>query len=182
MTRLTGALLAAAILCPGSVLAAQERPDFSGDWTIEEAPGARGGRAGRGGRGGPAPDMGSGWGRNITITQDAARLTVEYAFFSRGDFQPPLKFHYALDGSTTTNSVMMGRGIQERGSVTAWDGDTLVIRTTHAFTDPATGEPSTVEVTRKLWLESPSRLRVESIFGGALGGPPATTQTTYTRG
>ena len=70
---------------------------------------ARGGPRGRG-------DMGSGWGSTITITQDAARLTVEYAFFSRGDMQPPLKFVYALDGSETKNSVMMGRGIQGQTS------------------------------------------------------------------
>ena len=35
-------------------------------------------------------DMGSGWGSTITIAQDATRLSVEYAIFSRYDLQPPL--------------------------------------------------------------------------------------------
>jgi len=126
--------------------------------------------------------MGSGWGRTITITQDAARLTVEYTFFSRGDMQPPLKFRYALDGSVTTNRVLMGRGMQETTAVANWEGDTLVITTTHHFADPETGTPSSEVVTRRLRLESTSALRIETTRGGALGGPPSTTETTYTRG
>ena len=101
-------------------------------------------------------DMGSGWGSNITITQDASRLTVEYMFFARGDMQPPLKFVYALDGSETRNSVMMGRGIQAQTSKTAWDGDKLVITTVHTFAHPETGQPMTIEVKQTLSLESPA--------------------------
>ena len=97
-----------------TVVTAQTRPDFSGQWTIEAAApdsAARGGRAG-GARSGPTGDMGSGWGPSITITQDAKQLIVEYAFFTRRDLQPPLRFVYALDGSETKNAVLMGRGIQ----------------------------------------------------------------------
>lgn len=36
--------------------------------------------------------MGSGWGSTITLAQTARVLTVEYAFFTRGDMQPPVKF------------------------------------------------------------------------------------------
>lgn len=169
-----------AMVCLCSDAEAVQRPDFSGQWTIEQPAGGRVGRGG--GRGGAAADMGSGWGRTITITQDAARLTVEYAFFSRGDMQPPLKFRYALDGSATTNRVLMGRGMQETTAVTAWEGDTLVITTTHHFADPETGTPATEVVTRRLRLESASTLLVETTRGGALGGPPSTTETTYTRG
>ena len=75
--------------------------------------------------------MGSGWGSTITITQDAARLTVEYTFFARGDMQPPLKFVYALDGSETKNSVMMGRGMQVQTLEDGVGRRRLVI-TTHA--------------------------------------------------
>jgi hypothetical protein len=72
-----------------------------------------------------AGDVGSGWGSTITITQSATSLTVEYAFFTRGDMQPPLKFVYALDGSESKNTVMMGRGIQTQtarppGTATRW--------------------------------------------------------------
>jgi hypothetical protein len=60
---------------------AQSKPDFSGRWTSEPETQAQ--AAARTG------DMGSGWGANLTITQTAERLTVEYAFFARGDMQPP---------------------------------------------------------------------------------------------
>jgi hypothetical protein len=123
--------------------------------------------------------MGSGWGSTITITQDASRLTVEYAFFGRGDMQPPLKFVYALDGSETKNSIMMGRGIQAQTSKTAWEGDKLVITTTHTFAHPETGQAMKIEVKQTLSLESPTSLIVETTRSGVLGGPPSTTRTVY---
>jgi hypothetical protein len=123
--------------------------------------------------------MGSGWGSTITIAQDAARLTVEYAFFARGDMQPPLRFTYALDGSETRNTVMMGQGVQLQTSKTAWDAGALVITTIHTLTDPASGKPIPVAVTQKLSLESPVSLVVETTRAGVLGGPPSTTKTVY---
>ena len=115
--------------------------------------------------------MGSGWSSNITITQDASRLSVEYVFFARGDMQPPLKFIYALDGSETKNSVMMGRGVQVQTSKTAWDGGRLVITTVHTFAHPETGQPMTTEVKQTLSLEA-SSLVLETARSGVLGGPP----------
>jgi hypothetical protein len=151
-------------------------PDFSGRWTSGPEPTAT--APGAGGQRG-AGDMGSGWGSNITITQTADRLTVEYAFFARGDMQPPLKFIYALDGSETKNSVMMGRGIQTQTSKTAWEGDRLVITTAHNFENPADGKPMKIEVKQTLSLESPASLVVETTRSGVLGGPPSTTRTIY---
>src|SRR5262245_65869559 len=86
---------------------AQSKSDVSGRWTSEDERPAPGG--GRGTQ--RAGNMGSGWGSTITVAQDEKHLKVEYLFFTRGDMQPPLKFVYALDGSETKNSVMMGRGI-----------------------------------------------------------------------
>jgi hypothetical protein len=123
--------------------------------------------------------MGSGWGSTITITQDTARLTVEYAFFGRGDLQPPLRFSYALDGSESRNTVMMGNGMQVQTSRAAWEGDTLVITTWHTFTNPDTGKPERAEVKHALSLESPSALVVEVARAGVLGGPATTTRTVY---
>ena len=123
--------------------------------------------------------MGSGWGTLITITQDASRLTVEYAFFGRGDMQRPLRFDYAIDGSETKNSVMMGRGIQSQTSTTKWDGATFIITTHHSFTDPSTGKPAHAEVTQGLTLESPTSLVVETARAGVMGGPPTKTRTVY---
>ena len=148
---------------------AQAKPDFSGRWTTEPAPGGPG-RSG---------DMGSGWGPAITITQDAAQLTVEYAFFARGDMQPPLRFVYALDGSESKNSVMMGRGIQTQVSKTAWVGDKLVISTTHSLIDPSSGKPATATVTQTLSLESAASLVVETLRSGVLGGPATSARTVY---
>jgi len=74
---------------------------------------------------------------------------------------------------------MMGRGIQTQTSKTAWDGDKLVITTTHAFTHPETGQQMTSEVKQTLSLESPTSLIVETTRSGVLGGPPSTTRTVY---
>jgi len=155
---------------------AQTRPDFSGRWTSEPSPA---GDRQRGASGERIGDMGSGWGPNITITQTAERMTVEYLFFARGDMQPPLMFVFALDGSETRNSVMMGRGIQAQTSKTAWEGDKLVITTTHSFARAETGQPLTSEVKQTLALESPTSLIIETTRSGVLGGPSSTTRTVY---
>ena len=172
----------------------QAKTDFSGRWTTDPepatpsaTPAAATPAAGAPGRGGPPAggrgpargDMGSGWGSPITVTQDGSRLTIEYAFFGRGDMQPPLKFVYALDGSETTNTVMMGRGMQVTASRTAWDGAKLKITTLHTLADPATGKPTTAEVVQVLSLESPTSLVVETTRAGVLGAKPSTTKTTY---
>lgn len=161
---------------------AQQRPDFSGEWTIKPddpvaAPAA--GRGGRGGSGARPGDMGSGWGSPITITQDANRLRVEYAFFTRGDLQPPLRYDFALDGSETTNTIKMGRGMQPQRSRVAWSEGTLVITTLHHFDNPQTGAPGTAEVRQALSLESPGSLLVETTRVGVLGGPTTATKTVY---
>ena len=152
------------LLATLTAVSVQAPPDLSGRWAAEPA---------------QAGDMGSGWGPAITITQDTARLTVEYAFFGRGDMQPPLRFVYALDGSATKNTVMMGRGVQEQTSRAAWQGGALVITTTHGFTDPQTGKPAVVEVKRTLALDAAGSLVVEATRGGVLGGPPSTSRTIY---
>jgi hypothetical protein len=171
--------------------AAQARPDFSGRWTSEpeSAPAPGDGRQAGSRRDGPAAgsqqagvssgDMGSGWGKTINLSQDDRRLRVEYEFFARGDMQPPLIFVYALDGAETKNSVMMGRGIQEQTSKTTWEADKLIITTTHVFDKMANGQPTTAEVRRTLWLESPTSLIVETTREGVPGGPVSTTRTVY---
>ena len=152
------------LLAALAVTSPQAAPDFSGRWAADQA---------------AAAGMGSGWGPSITVTQDTSRVTVEYVFFGRGDMQPPLRFVYALDGSETKNSVMMGRGVQEQSSRAAWQGSTLVVTTTQPFTDPQTGKPATMTVTQALTLESPATLIVETTRSGVLGGPPSTSRTIY---
>jgi len=176
MKRLTNLVIGALVALLAVGATAQTRPDFSGRWTSEPSPAGDGQRNASGERSG---DLGSGWGPNITITQTVERMTVEYMFFARGDMQPPLRFVFALDGSETKNSVMMGRGIQTQTSKTAWEGDKLVITTTHSFAHPETGQPLTSEVKRTLTLESPTSLIIETTRNGVLGGPSSTTRTVY---
>jgi hypothetical protein len=176
MKRLTNLMSIALVALSAISATAQTRPDFSGRWTSEPSPAGDGERGARGERIG---DMGSGWGSSITITQTAERMTVEYMFFVRGDMQPPLRFVFALDGAETKNSVMMGRGIQAQTSKTAWEGDKLVITTTHSFGRPETDQSLTSEVKQTLALESPTSLIIETTRSGVLGGPSSTTRTVY---
>ena len=171
-----------AILLLGA--AAQAPADFSGRWTLDApaiattaaVPGTPAAAAVPG-------DMGSGWGSAITIAQDATRLSVEYVFFSRYDAQPPLTFVYPLDGSERRNTVMLGRGEQTESSRTQWIGSTLVITTRHRVdTGMTAGNQLTVDVTRKLSLESPTTLIVEVTREGILGGPSSTTRSVYRKG
>jgi hypothetical protein len=164
------AILSLAALSPA---VAQDKPNFAGRWTAEAPPAGRGARSG---------DMGSGWGSTITVTQDAATLTVEYAFFARGDMQAPLKFTYSLAGAETRNSVMMGRGIQMETSKAQWDGARLVIVTASAYPSPADGKPMTSEVKRTLSLDSSGSLVVETTRAGILGAAPTTARVVYKKG
>jgi hypothetical protein len=94
---------------------AQNRPDFSGRWTIA-------GRAG---------DMGSGWGSTITLTQSAS--ASRSVGVHDGDLQPPLVFVYPLDGSARTHTLMMGRGFEKQVSRAVWDDAKIIITTTQDF-------------------------------------------------
>jgi hypothetical protein len=154
--------------------------DFSGRWTLDPpavalTPAVPGTPAAASAPG----DMGSGWGSTIAIAQDATRLSVEYSVFSRYDLQPPLKFTYMLDGSEARNTVMMGRGEQMEASRAHWDAKTLTIVATIHVDDRSAGKPFTAELTRKLWLDSPTSLVVEVTRAGVLGGPASTTRSIY---
>ena len=164
-------------------IAAQPPADFSGRWTLDApaiattpaVPGTPAAAAAPG-------DMGSGWGSPLTITQDAKQLKIEYVFFSRYDLQPPLSFTYPLDGSEGRNVVSMGRGEQVELSKAKWTGQTLTITTTYRVDDRAAGKPFTMELSRKLSLESPTTLIVEVTRSGVLGGAASSTRSVYRKG
>jgi hypothetical protein len=157
----------------------QPRPDFSGRWTIvpPTAPAGRGASGGAGRSG----DMGSGWGSTITLSQNASALTLEWAYYSTSDLQPPLVFVFPLDGSEKVNTLMMGRGFEKQVSRTAWDGTKLIITTNQDFPNLVAGKTVTSVVTRTLTLESPTSLVVETNRGAVLGGQASTTRTVYTK-
>ena len=166
------------LLAVGLEASMQAPADFSGRWTIEAAAAEPGGGRGRGAARG---DMGSGWSTTIAISQDAKQLVVESIVYTRSDLQAQPRFVYALDGSETRNTVMMGRGLQVQSSRAAWEGASLRITTSHTLSDPSTGKPLTTDVTQTLSLESPTRLVVDVTRAGVLGGPSSTTRTVYTK-
>jgi hypothetical protein len=178
-----GPLAAALLFASGVAVIAQSPADFSGTWIVE--PPARAAGVARG----SAPpalsaqgDMGSGWGSEIAITQDASTLTVVYTYFHPRDMHPPLTFRYPLNGSAVTHTVNMGRGPQQQISKASWRGSSLAIVTTHQFMNPADGRAMTSEMTQVLSLESPGTLVIETTRQGAPGSAPSTTRTTYQKG
>ena len=140
-------------------LAAQA--SFAGKWTLDPAsvpapPADGGGGRGRGGM----------LGQELTITQDAANLTLEY--MGGGQNPAPVKLVYKLDGTESKN-MMMGRGGQmEQVSKAAWSGQSLVVTTT-------TGGG---ELKRTLSLQG-GNLVVETAAPGRDGGPGTTTKVVY---
>ncbi len=174
-----------AMACIGLAVSAdaQKRPEISGVWTAVPSPNAVAAAAPLPTGDAPFPkgDMGSGWGSPLTITQDARRLTVSYAFFVPYDLQPPLTFTFALDGSESRNTVSMGRGVQVQHTIARWAGDTLVLATQHALPYPNGRAQQTVEVRQLLTVEADGTLVVQTMRAGVMGGPAATTRTVYTR-
>jgi hypothetical protein len=130
------------------------------------------------------PALGSGWGDRISIVHKADRLDIERVFFLPRELQPVIRYRYALDGSETANAPLLGRSGPPPTSRTAWDGNRLVITTQY----PADGRWRTQTITQTMWLQpnavspfEPS-LVVETRRGEALGGPPSTNGTVYTKG
>jgi len=160
-------------------------PDFSGAWStaaLSSAPPTAGSAPPQ------AFTLGSGWGDRISIVHKAERLEIERVVFLPREIQPPVRYRFALDGSETKNAVSMGRTGPAPASTTAWDGNRLVITTLYPFQDPEDGRWLTNKVTQTMWLQPATgtpwepTLVVETVRGGALGGPPSTNRTVYTRG
>ena len=112
-------IIAAAILAVATVAWAQ-KPDFSGNWTLDPASAPAGGGGG-GGRGGGRGGLGPG----ASVKQTADALTIERTIADN-----KVTTTYKLDGSESKNT-MMGRGGEpmEMVSTAKWDGAKLVITT-----------------------------------------------------
>jgi hypothetical protein len=153
MRRVT-AILSVAVVLTAAGLAAQTRPSFAGAWKIDGDGG--GGRS-------------SGPGVDLTITQDAATMTVE----SRaGGLTPaPVKFSYRLDGSASKNlAARRGGAPTEQVSKATWAGNTLVVATT-----TGAGEE------RRTFSTDGDFLVVETSAPGRNGGAASVTKVTYKR-
>lgn len=148
----------------------QSRPDFTGEWVRADSAEQRS-VATVGDAGFRVGNMGSGWGSALTVRQEGNRLVVEYAFFSTYDLQPRLKFTFALDGSESRNTIMIGHTESVLRSRTAWHSDTLVITT--QYVAPA-GAPEAL-VRQAISLASPTSLVVETTRGAVA------IRTAYTK-
>lgn len=162
MQRMKTAVSLAAVVALTAGLLAQAKPSFAGKWTLDQASVAAppaGGGGGRGGRGG-------GLGTDLTITQDASSLTIEY--MGGGQAPAPVKLVYKLDGSESKNMVMGRGGEMEQVAKATWTGATLVVNTTMM-----NGEQK-----RVFSLEG-GNLVVETTQPGRDGGPGTPTKVTY---
>lgn len=172
------AVLATACFVVG--MSAQQTPNFSGAWSgPPPLPPAQ--------SGGPRASLGNGWGESFTILQHSDTLTVERVLYRPRDYQPTLKFRYALDGSESHNTILMGRGIQVQRSTAAWEGEKLVLTMLYDVSGADGGETVMCEVTQTLSLQRPRQavgetsLVIETRRCGILGGLPSTTRTVYTK-
>lgn len=125
-------------------------------------------------------DMGDGWGWNtpVTITQRADSLVIEYVFFSAYDLQPPVRLAYALDGTESRNTLMIGHASIAQRARTQRRGNALVIVAT--YPPPAGVAGATGEVRQTLSLDATGRLVVETLRAGRAGRPD-TSRTIYKR-
>lgn len=167
MKRLTAVVAAAALVLGSAAVFAQAKPNFAGKWVLEPAPEAApapgGGGGGRGGRGG-------GLGTELTITQDASMVKLDY--MAGGRNPGPMSLTYKLDGSDSMNA---GAGGNEQTSKAMWDGDKLVVTTALMMGG------NTVEQKRTFSLEG-GNLIVEQVQPGRDGGPGTPNRMTYKKG
>jgi len=189
MQRAAALLSATALLFAVADLAAQQRPSFTGTWTVAAAEGGApgggmgGGRAGGGGGGGggggrAGGGMGgggmamlTGLGQQATISQDGSTLTIV-----RTTPQGEVRSVYNLDGSPRTNAVAVAGMSVEPVSRARWDGSRLAITTAIDFAG------NQIETTMTLSMDESGALVVESGgmggMGGRGGGGPTTTRYT----
>jgi hypothetical protein len=160
-----------------SSVAAQARPDFSGTWVAGPESGSSIATAGDAAF--RVGDMGSGWGTPLTITQRRDSLVVEYVFFSSYDLQPPVRLAYALDGSESPNTIILGHASAIQRARLAWMDTSLVITTRHPVPREVAAA-SAVEVRHTLTMASPTSLVVETTRPG-VNGALQTVRTTYTK-
>ena len=153
---------ALSLVFAASIAQAQDKPNFSGSWTLVVDPNA----APPSGRGG-----GGGLGQAATIAQDAKTLTI-----TRTTQNGEVKTVFNLDGSESKN-MMMGRGGQtEQVSKAVWEGNTLVVTTNFTMGEAA------VTRTQKFSLDASGQLVVATTSPGRGGGEPTTTTQTYKKG
>jgi hypothetical protein len=149
MRSVTAMLSVAAVVLMAAGLKAQAKPSFAGQWKI-------------------VADQGLGEpGIDLTITQSATAMTVEYR--ASGQAPAPGKLTYKLDGSVSKN-MTAGRGgpPTEQAAKAIWAGNNIVVITT-----TGAGEEK-----RTFTMEG-GNLVVETAAPARNGAAPNITKVTY---
>lgn len=121
--------------------------------------------------------MGSGWGSPVTIMQSPESLVVAFQHFAAYDLQPKVRYVFALNGSETTNHVMIGHAESMPRSIVRWEGATLIV--TSRYPTPPEVSSAPTEVRQTLALDAQGRLVVETVRPGARA--PDVVRSVYTR-
>ena len=167
MKRFT-ALVTAAVFVLGTASAfAQAKPNFAGKWVAEAAAAAPGGGGPAGGGMGRGGGRGGGLGQELTITQDATTVKIDYTAGGRNP--GPVSLTYKLDGTESKNT---GMGGMEQVAKAVWEGEKLVVTTQLMMAGNA------VEQKRTFSLEG-GNLVVETVQPGREGGPGAPVRVVY---
>ena len=150
------AVLAASLTV--AVVSAQNRPDFSGQWTLVSEK--------------STPPNTWAMGQEVTVVQDATTLTVERPrvrihFNTNGDStsvpDEPSRVRYNLDGPETgrvaqssppaarpVSASMMTLGFEESATTATWAGDHLVLMTSTTLTITAPNRQPAVTRVRQI--------------------------------
>jgi hypothetical protein len=164
--RLTFTILILASVVSGSAGRAQERPDFSGTWSLPpDAPLARNGK--------PAPAPG--FGPTINILQDARRVTI-----ARLMGGTTVHVVHPLDGSETRSRTpgRLCQGDSESVWTASWQGSDILTTLVGAL--PAGASAATkMDVKTVFRLQGPETMAVEITFRNPGMTAPQTRTTIY---
>ncbi|MBL7865183.1 MAG: sulfatase-like hydrolase/transferase, partial [Cyclobacteriaceae bacterium] len=161
------------------------KPDFTGSWSTS-LPDSRSpiGRTAQG----ISPTLGSGWGEKFSIVQKQDVLELERVMFVPREIQPPVRYRYNLNGSSSVVPQVTGRTGKAPSASATWEGDRLVITTLYPVQNPANGQWLEQKVTQTLWLQPATGtpyeplLVVETSREGVLGGSSSVNRTMYSKG
>jgi len=156
---------AIALFVATASVAAQARPDFSGDWVLAKD------RSTQTPQGARVTAVTGLLGEKVSVTQDAKTLTLDISLAALGR---PIRAIYSLDGSESRNLNPVGPGVPDEPifSTATWDGEKLVILTRGSAL--VNGKP--LETKRVIWIDPEGLLTIER----SAEGQPA-TRSVYRR-
>jgi len=160
--RLLGLLLS---VLAGTFIAAETRPDFSGEWVLSRE------RSTQTRTGLSVTSVSGLLGEKFSAKQDAKTLTLDISLAALGR---PIRAVYNLDGTESHNLNPGASGQPDEPIVSSatWESDKLVIRT--RGTALMDGKP--LETRRVMWIDADGRLTIERISEGQ-----PTTRSVYER-